>query len=116
MPNPSLVVYVDIDDTLVRSVGHKRIPMPAVVAHVKELAREGAVLYCWSSAGGDYARRTAEELGIIDCFTAFLPKPNVLIDDQNLADWAQTLEVHPQSIGGKSSNEYLRTLQAKHRP
>jgi len=35
MKNP--IVFVDVDDTLVRSVGTKRIPMPAVIAEVKRL-------------------------------------------------------------------------------
>lgn len=34
-----------------------------------------------SSGGSAYAQRSAEELGIVDCFTAFLPKPQLLIDD-----------------------------------
>ena len=59
-----LVVYVDVDDTLVRSVGSKRIPMVAVVEHVRALEDGGAVLYCWSTGGAAYAESTARELGI----------------------------------------------------
>lgn len=51
--------------------------------------------YCWSSGGADYARESAEEFGLTDCFTAFLPKPNVLLDDQNVADWRRLRQVHP---------------------
>ena len=40
-----LAAYVDIDDTLVRSFGSKRIPMTEVVAHVRALHRDGALLY-----------------------------------------------------------------------
>ena len=36
--NVPLVVYVDVDETLIRSAGSKRIPIPNVVAHVKQLA------------------------------------------------------------------------------
>jgi hypothetical protein len=32
------VVYVDVDDTLVRTVGTKRIPMSEVVEHVRALS------------------------------------------------------------------------------
>src|SRR5579884_2117058 len=70
--NTPLVVYVDVDDTLVRSVGAKRIPIKPVIDHVR------------SSAGADYARSAAEELEIAGCFLDFLPKPNILIDDQRL--------------------------------
>jgi hypothetical protein len=48
-----------------------------------------------SSPGASYARQTAEELGIEDGFKAFLPKPNVIIDDQAPADWRRLVHVHP---------------------
>jgi hypothetical protein len=53
-----LVAYVDVDDTLVRSFGSKRIPMPAMATHVRELHRAGVVLYCWSSGGAKYAAQS----------------------------------------------------------
>jgi hypothetical protein len=34
-----LVVYIDVDDTLVRSAGTKTMPIPSMVEHVKALAR-----------------------------------------------------------------------------
>ena len=102
LPNVPLVVYVDVDDTLVRSVGPKRIPIPSVVAHVRRLKESGAELYCWSSGGGGYARTVAEELGLADCFVAFLPKPQQIIDDQNVADWRYCVQLHPSNcdVGG----------------
>lgn len=48
---PPLIVYVDVDDTLVRTFGTKRIPLGTTVGHIKALAADGAVLYCWSSGG-----------------------------------------------------------------
>ena len=62
--NRSLCIYVDVDDTFVRSAGSKRIPIPSVIRHVIELHGHGALLYCWSSGGADYARLSAEEFGI----------------------------------------------------
>ncbi len=38
-----VVAYVDVDDTLVRSFGSKRIPMTEMVRHVRELKRAGVV-------------------------------------------------------------------------
>jgi hypothetical protein len=38
-----LVAYVDVDDTLVRSFGSKRIPMTEMVRHVRELKYADAV-------------------------------------------------------------------------
>lgn len=83
----SLIVFVDVDDTLVRSVGSKRIPMPRSIERVRALHAEGAALYLWSTGGAEYAKATAAELGIADLFVAFLPKPHLIIDDQPVADW-----------------------------
>ena len=90
-----MIIYVDVDDTLVRSYGTKRIPMPDVIRHVRSLHRQGDTLYCWSSGGADYARASAEEFGIANCFQAFLPKPDVLLDDQNVSEWRRLRQVHP---------------------
>jgi phosphoglycolate phosphatase-like HAD superfamily hydrolase len=89
------IIYVDIDDTLVRSVGVKRIPMPGVIEEVRRLKSEGAVLYLWSSGGAEYCRATAQELGISDCFEAFLPKPTVYIDDQPVHEWRFCQHLYP---------------------
>ena len=91
----AVVIYVDVDDTFVRSYGTKRMPMPAAIRHIEDLHHQGATLYCWSSGGADYARKSAEEFGLAGCFTAFLPKPDVLLDDQNVADWRRLRQVHP---------------------
>ncbi len=82
-----LVVYVDVDDTLIRTVGSKRIPMPAVVRRVRDLHQQGAELWLWSSGGADYARSSAQELSIEHCFMGFLPKPHLVIDDQPITAW-----------------------------
>ena len=39
------IIYVDVDDTLVRSFGTKRIPMPSVIAYVRKLKADGVTLY-----------------------------------------------------------------------
>lgn len=104
------MVYVDVDDTLVRSVGTKRIPVPDVIRHVRELKTMGAELYCWSSGGAEYTRQSAEEWGIAECFTAFLPKPNVLLDDQEIGTWRRFLVLHPATCGGVTRDEYERRL------
>ena len=109
----SLVAYVDVDDTLVRSIGNKRIPMPNVIRHVRLLFEQGAELYLWSTGGAEYARATAKELAIDDCFRAFLPKPQVIIDDQELKDWRQLLEVQPGSCGGENVSSYADRLSRK---
>jgi predicted HAD superfamily phosphohydrolase YqeG len=91
------VVFVDVDDTLIRSVGAKRIPMPAVVAHVKSMHEQGIALYLWSSGGAEYAHASAAELGIEHCFIAFLPKPDAYVDDQPVSEWRFCEHVLPSN-------------------
>lgn len=93
------VVFVDVDDTLVRSVGVKRIPMPAVVEQVRALHAQGVVLYLWSSGGEQYARSSAAELGIAELFVGFLPKPTAYIDDQPVHEWRFCRHVLPANAG-----------------
>jgi hypothetical protein len=94
---PALIIYVDVDDTFVRSVGSKRIPIPATIAQIRQLNESGAELYCWSSGGAAYAKDSATEFGIADCFVAFLPKPQVLIDDLRIDQWRYLLQLLPSN-------------------
>ncbi len=96
--NKGRVVYVDVDDTLIRSVGDTRIAMPRTVEYVQALKANGDRVYCWSTGGAEYARATAEELGIVDCFEGFLPKPDVMIDDQLISEWRNLQLLHPFSL------------------
>jgi FMN phosphatase YigB (HAD superfamily) len=89
------VVYFDVDDTLVRSAGTKRIPISPVVERIRTLHARGITLYLWSSGGADYARNTAAELGVGHCFEGFLPKPTHIVDDQHIMQWRDLTHVHP---------------------
>jgi len=106
---PSKVIYVDIDDTLIRSFGSKRIPMTEMVALIPQLRDHGATLYCWSSGGAAYAKASAEELGIADCFAAFLPKPQLLIDDVAVQKWKLT-ELHPNECRSMTAAELVELI------
>lgn len=110
--NQRLVVYVDVDDTLLRSAGTKTMPIPRVVEHVKGLAESGTDLYCWSAAGAEYARSTAHTLGIEHCFAGFLPKPNIAIDDQEMSAWKRFAVVHPLNAASKTVDEYWKLIDA----
>lgn len=105
-----LVVYVDVDDTLIRSVGSKRIPVPATIEHVRTLHAQGAELYCWSAGGAVYAQKSAEECGLGGCFKGYLPKPQVLIDDRKVSEWPRCLTVHPMECGESSVEAYWQKL------
>jgi predicted HAD superfamily phosphohydrolase YqeG len=89
------VVFIDVDDTLVRFAGSKRIPIPAVIALVRQLKQEGATLFLWSTGGAEYCKNLAGELGIEDCFVSFLPKPTVYIDDQPVHEWKSCKHLYP---------------------
>lgn len=92
---PKQIVYVDVDDTLIRSVGTKRIPIPAAIKRVRALHRDGAILYLWSTGGAEYARTSAMELGFESLFVGFLPKPTLIIDDQQVHEWRQLKHERP---------------------
>ncbi len=74
------------------------------------MADQGAELYCWSSGGADYAREVATELGLVEYFIAFLPKPQVIIDDQNVLSWRRLVQVHPGRCSLLSSDRYRRAV------
>ncbi len=99
-----LYIYVDVDDTLIRKSGDGcEEPVQKVIDHVCDLHRQGALLYCWSTGGEDHARSTAQKLGIEDCFTGFLHKPQVFIDDERAEEWPHFVHVSP---------EHLRSFEA----
>jgi hypothetical protein len=107
---PRLVVYVDVDDTLIRTAGSKRIPVSGVAQHIAKLAAEGAELYCWSSGGAAYAREVTTELKIADCFVAFLPKPHIIVDDQKVEAWRRTTQIHPGRCAAFSISAYWQSI------
>jgi hypothetical protein len=94
----TMIIFVDVDDTIVRSFGSKRIPIPQVIEAIRQLHVKGETLYCWSRGGAEYAQRSAIEFGIEHCFVGFLPKLDVSINDQAFADWHHLREVHPSSV------------------
>jgi hypothetical protein len=108
--NRELCIYVDVDDTLVRHVGNTSIPIPAVIRHVTELHAKGAIIYCWSAGGAEYARQTAERFGLAHCFAMFLPKPQVIIDDQCVADWPEFVHVYPSAC--RTFDQYVASLRS----
>lgn len=101
------IAYVDVDDTLVRSFGSKRIPMTEVIRRVRQMHEAGVVMYCWSFGGATYAQAIATEFGIKDCFVAFLPKPHLMIDDQHPKDWTLLTCLHPNQATSLSAEEIV---------
>lgn len=89
------IIYIDVDDTLVRFAGRKRIPIPQAIERVRAFHKDGALLYLWSTGGAEYAKETAAELGLTELFAGFLPKPTIIIDDQNIMDWRGLIHQRP---------------------
>ena len=48
---PTLVVFVDVDETFIRNYGNTRIPIPAVIARVRQLHEQGAALLEFGRGG-----------------------------------------------------------------
>ena len=107
-----LAVYIDVDETLLRHYGTRQIPIPSVIKQVRALYKQGAELYCWSSMGAAYARQCAETCGIAHCFQAFLPKPQIIVDDQQPKAWRRILHVHPSQCSSQTTvDEYREELK-----
>lgn len=100
-------LFVDVDDTFIRSFGSKRVPMDATVRLVKSLHTAGATSFCWSRGGADDARTSAADAGVEACFTAFLPKPEVLLDDVAPDAWGMRT-VRPHEASGVDVKELVK--------
>jgi len=103
-------IYVDVDETFVRNYGSKRIPIPQVIDHIKSLHEQGAIMYCWSSGGAEYAEKSAQEFKIDMCFVGYLPKPEVVIDDMEFSQWRNLIQVHPNQCSGNSVDSYKEKI------
>ncbi len=108
---PPLVIYVDVDNTLVKTRGDKRTPEGEMIKHVVDLKGDGVQLFCWSSLGAEHARTTAEELHIAHCFSAFLPKPHIEIDDQAISDWPYFRHFYPSQATALKAADYRQALE-----
>ena len=71
-------VYVDVDLTVVDHVGQL---LPQAVEGLLTLREAGCRLFLWSTCGADYCRQIAERYEMTPLFDAFLPKPDIYIDD-----------------------------------
>jgi hypothetical protein len=71
-------VFVDVDLTLVDELGALR---PGAADALRRLKDHGCRLFLWTSGGAEYARTVAATYGLSDLFDAFLPKPDIVIDD-----------------------------------
>ena len=90
-----MVVYVDIDGTL---IDWDDKPMIHVIDFVKALKeKRGCELIAWSGGGKDWAEHATKQLGINHLFDMFLDKPDATIDDLEFAEFCH-LRVKPDEL------------------
>jgi hydroxymethylpyrimidine pyrophosphatase-like HAD family hydrolase len=94
-----MVIFIDVDDTLIRSIGNKRIPIPATLDALHKLHQEGHTLYCWSRGGAAYAQSVTDQLAITHLFAAIIAKPDQMIDDESWQQLtAKIVLTHPNQL------------------
>jgi hypothetical protein len=104
-----MVIYVDADATFIQSEAGP-VPVQSVVRHLRSLVAAGAELYCWSTAGAAHSEEIARAVGTADCFRAFLPKPQVVIDRQPVREWP-VVDTHPNDCRFRTVADYQRELR-----
>ena len=107
------VIYIDVDDTIVRSVGTVRIPMSSTIQKIIELHRVDIEMYCWSSGGAEYAKEICIEFNIDHCFKGFLPKPNIMVDDQEINDWRFLSQHLPNNFSNLNLEDISNIISSK---
>ncbi len=88
-----LIIYCDVDGTLIFPDDQ---PIDFTVDFLKYAKERGCKLYLWSQGGGDYCLEVANRLGLGNLFEAFLPKPDICVDD--LAISAEFIQLHVDPI------------------
>ena len=71
-------VFVDVDMTLIDANGRV---LDGAIESLQQLKDRGCHLFLWSTVGMEYARSTAQRLGIVPLFEGFCSKPDIIIDD-----------------------------------
>jgi hypothetical protein len=71
-------IFVDVDLTLVDA---QQLIRPCAAEAMQHLYDAGCHLFLWSTGGGAYCRQIAERYALAHLFEAFLPKPDIYIDD-----------------------------------
>ena len=71
-------IFIDVDYTLVDHLGRL---MPGVADGLRLLRESGCTIYLWSTGGRAYCQEVAARHGVTELFEAFLPKPDIIIDE-----------------------------------
>jgi hypothetical protein len=94
----------------------------AIARHRRMTSRRGRSMRGHRRTGRKGAARAGKVpeaswlAGIEECFKAFLPKPNVIIDDQAPTEWRRLVHVHPSEATSKTVQEYANAVFGSARP
>lgn len=80
-----LPVYIDIDGTLTDKPEGKGTADESRIKIVQRMIEKGTDVVLWSAAGGEYARKFADDNGLD--VVAALGKPDYCIDDMTQIKW-----------------------------
>ena len=78
---PVRSVYIDVDNTLIND---KDELFPGVVEKLACWKVRYTSVVCWSHSGAEHAKRVCKKHKIDKFFTAFMDKPDVIVDDDPL--------------------------------
>jgi len=107
-----LFIYVDVDDTLCRS----ELAKPRRTfrrSHLRSPSTRRAAIIVGAAGGPKPSpREFAQKLGIEGCFTGFLHKPQIFIDDTSGPTNGPTV-VHGKSKETRTMQEYRKASKSK---
>lgn len=99
-------IYVDVDLTLVDHIG---CILPEAIDGLRTLREAGCHLFLWSTGGAEYCRSVAERYEITDLFEAFLPKPDIFVDDMPHTIFnGFTFDVNQDGPWGQMASDIVR--------
>lgn len=99
-------VFIDVDLTIVDEKGRM---YDGVLAGLNRLREAGCHLFLWSTVGVDYARSTAERLGLSDYFEGYASKPDIIIDDMpSTTEPVESFNYHASKSWESMADEIIR--------
>lgn len=101
-------VFVDVDMTLIDAKGQV---LEGAIESLQKLKDRECHLFLWSTVGIEYARTTAQRLGVVDLFEGFCSKPDIIVDDM------PSTVLNPFVFNGRTEQSWesmVKTILQKH--
>ena len=106
-----IFIYVDVDNTLVRTVRGTELPIPKVVRHIKKLHHEGALLYCSVTVARTMLAKPHNVWESMRVSLVFSESPKFSSTMNELEEWPCVVDVHPNCLA--TLKRYKARLQRK---